>query len=86
MLVNDTDAEIWGVSENGTKDDGWIAVFNKSDEAETVFVVSHEEMGLQTCPGNYALIDVLGGGGLHMGQEVTVRPKGVLFIRYRSLD
>lgn len=86
MLVDDTDAEIWGVSENGTKDDGWIAVFNKSDEAETVFVVSHEEMGLQTCPGNYALIDVLGGGGLHMGQEVTVRPKGVLFIRYRSLD
>lgn len=86
MLVDDTDAEIWGVSENGTKDDGWIAVFNKSDETETVFVVSHEEMGLQTCPGNYALIDVLGGGGLHMGQEVTVRPKGVLFIRYRSLD
>lgn len=86
MLVDDTDAEIWGVSENGTRDDGWVAVFNKSGETETVFVVSHEEMGLQTCPGNYALFDVLGGCQLHMGQEVTVRPKGVLFIRYRSLD
>lgn len=86
MLVDDPDAEIWGVSENGSKDDGWIAVFNKSADAESVFVVSHEEMGLQTCPGNYALLDVWGRGPLRMGQEVTVKPKSVLFIRYRSLD
>lgn len=86
MLVDDTDAEIWGVGESGAKGDGWIAVFNKSTDTETVFVVSHEEMGLQTCPGNYALLDVLGDSPLRMGQEVKVKPRGVLFIRYRSLD
>lgn len=86
MLLDDPEAEIWGVSENGTRDDGWIALFNKSPEAETVFVMSHEELGLQTCPGNYSLFDVFGDNPLRMGQEVTVRPKGVLFVRYRSLD
>lgn len=86
MLVDDPEAEVWGVSETGAKDDGWIAVFNRSDKEEYIFVVTHEELGLQTCPGNYALLNVWGEDQLRMGQEVPVKPKGVLFIRYRSLD
>lgn len=86
MLVDDPEAEVWGVSETGAKDDGWIAVFNRSDKEEYIFVVTHEELGLQTCPGNYALLNVWGDDQLRMGQEVPVKPKGVLFIRYRSLD
>ena len=53
---------------------------------ETVFAVSHAEMGLHTCPGNYSLFHVLGGYPLKMDQEVTIAPKGVLFIRYLSRD
>lgn len=86
MLVDDPEAEVWGVSETGAKDDGWIAVFNRSDKQEYIFVVTHDELGLQTCPGNYALLDVWGDDQLRMGQEVPVKPGGVLLIRYRSLD
>ena len=86
LLSEDGSMEIWGAHERQAKDDGWIAIFNRNPESATIFVVSHEDLGLQTCPGNYALIDVWGGGPLRMGQEVDIAPDGVLFIRYRSLD
>lgn len=86
LLSAEGAVEVWGVRERGDGDNGWIAVFNRNKDAGAVFVVSHDELGLKTCPGNYALADVWGGRALRMGQEVEVAPDGVLFVRYRSLD
>ena len=86
LLMDTPSKEVWSDSENGPVDNGWVAVFNKSGEEETFFAVSHAEMGLHTCPGNYSLFHVLGGYPLKMDQEVTIAPKGVLFIRYLSLE
>ena len=86
LLMDTPSKEVWSVSENGPADNGWVAVFNKSGEEETVFAVSHAEMGLHTCPGNYSLFHVLGGYPLKMDQEVAIAPTGVLFIRYLSLE
>lgn len=86
LLSEDAGIETWETREQGKQNDGWIGVFNRNPDRTIAIIISHEDLGLQTCPGNYNLFDIWNDKSLHWGEQVNIAPDDVLFIRYRSLD
>ena len=73
--------ETWRADKRGSKDAGWIGIFNRTDQ-KTSFELTPEVLGLDS-PG-YALTEVWSDNEKPFGHKVTLKPHGVLFVSFQS--
>ncbi len=79
-LVFDEDGvETWKVDNKGGGGGGWIGVFNRMNKKMEVDLTPRR-LGLPD--GNFQLLDIWGSKPAHFGDQVTLPPHGVLFVKF----
>ncbi|MEM9159686.1 MAG: glycoside hydrolase family 27 protein [Verrucomicrobiota bacterium] len=71
--------ETWAVERKGGVDEGWIGIFNRSDESKTI-ELSTEALGF--VEGVRSLFDVWRNKETGLGQMREIAPQGCLFLRF----
>lgn len=78
-LVYEKDGtEVWNTPQKGTKH-GWIGIFNRTDKPATITPAS---LNLGDNVSSGKLGNIWEGGYLESDQPKTIKPNGVLFLRY----
>jgi hypothetical protein len=73
--------ETWRADKKGTAGDGWIGVFNRTDQ-ETSFELTPEVLGLAGT--GCQLTDVWNGAAITLITKITLQPHDVLFLKYQA--
>ncbi len=73
--------ETWKVDKRGAKGEGWIGVFNRTDQ-KTEFELTAERLGLDSA--SYTLTDVWSDKEKPFAHTVKLGPNGVLFVKFES--
>lgn len=73
--------ETWRADKKGTAGEGWIGVFNRTDQ-EIRFELTPEILGLGG--SGYKLADIWSNDVKTLGRTITLQPHDVLFIKYKE--
>jgi hypothetical protein len=79
LVLEEDGLETWKVGKKGTKDEGWVGVFNRLDR-QVEFEVTPRRFGLSEL--DFQLTDIWGDKPAVFGERITLDPNGVLFIKY----
>ena len=81
LIHEDSDLEIWRVFEKEHNNQGWIGIFNRSENNADVFL-KKEHLGFLRV--NYKLFDIWNERKIDFGTTINLEPNGVLFIKFKE--
>jgi hypothetical protein len=79
LVFDASGLETWKTNKAGKVPEGWIGVFNRAD-AKTQVELTAEVLGFDAA--GYELYDVWSDTKRQLGESVTLKPNGVLFIKF----
>jgi hypothetical protein len=81
LMMEKDGLETWKADKRGTTDEGWIGIFNRTDE-KNEFELTAERLGLDG--SGYTLTDVWTDEEKAFGTTIKLSPHGVLFVKFVS--
>ena len=74
--------DVWKTTKRSSAGSGWIGLFNRSGQAQSVVTLTLQDLGLPQA--NYRFRNIWSSEPFSLGQTVSVDPNDVCFIEYLS--